>query len=441
MSFPPRKEAPAVSGQAAALRPNGELSVVAQTEHEIDPDFEPSVLSAMVLSAGFVATYRSVLAGDLFRSGDHAFLCQTLLDFFDEFRQAPELPVLIDLIRRSDYRSRGALVKLVQELKPVGNVEYVAKRILEWARWQRIVQVVESDDRSDPRSFGQRVDEASRTGEHLAGGEVVLGVGGEEFDETTLDRPKIRTPWPWLNSRLRGGPQLGDLCVIESFINVGKTTLLTNIGVTALTQGELVCYGVFEDGEQDIRNRFYQCICGYTREEMEQFPDAVRQALREFWEQTQGKLYIKRLRSRRSTVDDFGSFVRSVQEREGRACRVAISDYADRYAAPRRRSEDRQEYREIFEECKLFAGDLDNVHWTALQANRSSHNQEIVGLEFTGESIGKVEGADLVLGAGQSAEDIALNMMTLFTAKMRRAKKHEQLRLAADLERQRITEV
>jgi replicative DNA helicase len=419
---------------------NGELDAIrADAEHEIDPDFEKTVISAMVTSPGFVSQYRSVIASDLFRVPDNAFLSTTLLSFFDEYRQTPDLAVLVDLIRRSNYRSRGGLVDLVQKLTPPTSLDYVAKRIMEWARWQRIIQVVESDDRSDPRAFGLRVEEASRTGEHLSGGEIVMGAG-IEHDETTLERPRIRTPWPTLNLKLDGGPELADLCIIESFINVGKTSLLVNIGTTALAQGELVCYGVFEDGEHKIRRRFNQCIAGMSRSELREWPEEARQRINGFFEQSGGKLYIKRLRSRRSTVDDFAGFVRSVSEREGRPCRVSISDYADRFAAPRRRSEDRQEYREIFEECKLMAGDLDLVHWTALQANRSSHNQDVVGLEYTGESIGKVEGADLVLGAGQSAEDLLLGFINLFTAKVRDNKKHEQLRLAADLERQRITE-
>ena len=419
---------------------NGEQRVSVQAEHELDPEFETVVIRAMLLSAGFTSTYRSLLTEDLFTRPDNRFLCVTLLRFFDEYRQIPTVEVMVDLVRRSEYRSRGSLVETVQSFTPVDNVQYVADKVIAWASWQRITQVLENDTRDDPRRFGILIEEASRTGQHLKGGEIVMGAGVvDEVEE--YERDKILTPWPSLNERLRGGPQLGHLCIIESFINVGKTTLLVNVGVSALAQGEVVCYGVFEDGELEIRRRFHQCISGMTLEEMTTWPDEAKKRVQDWLEETGGKLYIKRLRSRRTSVEDFAGFVRSVSEREKRPCRCAISDYADRFAAPRRRSEDRQEYREIYEECKLLAQDLDLVHWTALQSNRSSHNQDVVGLEYTGESIGKAEGADVILGAGQTAEDVELGIINLFSAKMRGAKKHEQWRLNADFERQRIVEV
>lgn len=419
---------------------NGEQRVSVQAESELDPEFESAVVRAMLLSPSFLSTYRSLLVEDLFSRPDNRFLCTTLLRFFDDYRETPSTDVLVDLVRNSEYRSRGSLVETIRTFEPVDNVQYVADKVIKWASWQRISQVLENDPRDDPRRFGLLVEEASRTGEHLKGGEVVMGAGVEDAVED-YERPKILTPWPSLNDRLRGGPQYGHLCIIESFINVGKTTLLVNVGVSALQQGEIVCYGVFEDGELEIRRRFHQCISGMTLEEMLEWPDEAKRRVQEWFEQTDSRLYIKRLRARRTSVEDFAGFVRSVTEREGRPVRCAISDYADRFAAPRRRSEDRQEYREIYEECKLLAQDLDNVHWTALQANRSSHNQDVVGLEYTGESIGKAEGADVVLGAGQTAEDVELGIINLFSAKMRGAKKHEQWRLNADFERQRITEV
>jgi replicative DNA helicase len=419
---------------------NEETRVSAQAEFELDPEFESAVIRAMLLSPGFVSSYRSLLTEDLFTRPHNKYLCTVLLRFFDEYRESPSVDVLVDLIRCGEYRARGSLVEEVKELQPVENLQYVADRVTQWARWQKITYVLDNDTRDDPRRFGILIEEASRTGEHLKGGEIVMGSGLPD-EHIEYERTKILTPWASLNERLRGGPEYGHLCIIESFINVGKTALLVNVGAAALAQGEIVCYGVFEDGELEIRRRFHQHISGMTQEEMISWPEESRRRVQDWLSMHNGKLYIKRLRSRRSSVEDFAGWVRSVTEREGRECRLAISDYADRFAAPRRRSEDRQEYREIYEECKLMAQDLDLVHWTALQANRSSHNQDVVGLEFTGESIGKAEGADLVLGAGQTAEDVELGIINLFSAKVRGARKHEQWRLNADFERQRITEI
>lgn len=414
--------------------------VLVTRPYALGPDFELSVLASVVLDPTFLSRYWSVVSPDMFSLPVRAFVVETTISLFTKYKTTPGREALKDAIRRSSYRDRADAVQLVDALSPPTDAGYVADRVVEWCRWSAIDNVIEGAPRDDPRRFADSVDRASRIGDSLLTNYLTLNDDG---DVDQVRRRQIATPWSWLNQRMLGGPELQDFIVIMSFVNVGKTTMLVNVAGHAVGLGERVVYFTFEDGETKIKRRFMQWIGRWTTEDvMRDYKRACR--LRDlFLEQSNGgQLIIKKLQSRRSTVEDCMTFVKAMNEEGDKPVSTVITDYMDRFGVQfGTKGEPRHRLREIAEDCKYMAGELDVVHWSATQAQRGRAGKDVVSIEHVGESLGKVEGCDGAIGLGQTLEMERTERAKIFTAKLRDHKKHEEHVLSFKTGVQRVTEL
>jgi len=401
------------------------------------PSLEPLILSSLATDPDLLPQVRVVVSGDTFGDPVNRLIAETLTSLFDKYSRVPDLRVLEEAVSESGHRSAYEAQERVRSLSPVKDVAYVRDRIVGFSQWRAIDSAFDDADELSPEELADRISKASRIGSTL--GESFLTLDGD-VGATDLRRPTIETPWPYVNDLLRGGPEKGDLCAILSFINVGKTTLLVNIAAAAMAKGMNVVYFTFEDGERKIRRRFLQCITGMTVEQLIQDPDRASKMRDRFLKKSGGMVSIKGLLVRQSTVRDAWNFVKGHQLRTGRPVDLVVTDYADRFRASTANREPRHEWRSIAEDCKAMAMDLDVVHWTASQVQRSRAGEEVVDLEHVAESMGKVEGADLVLGVGQKKDEVRTGRMVMTTAKVRDAEKGANIPLIANFEVQRVTE-
>jgi len=181
-----------------------------------------------------------------------------------------------------------------------------------------------------------------------------------------------------------------------------------------------------------------QSIANVTRDEFISNRALVNRKRSRFLKKYGGTCEIKDLQSRRSTVDDAASFIRSIEDVNERKVDLVVSDYADRFRPNNRYSEPRHALREIFEDCKWMARSLGVVHWTARQVNKSKVGKEIISTDAAGESWGSMESPDLVIGFGRTLEDEQLDRITMYTAKVRDEKDHQMKSLVTDYEHQRL---
>lgn len=408
-----------------------------QRFYDLGPDFEQVVLGAILSDGGFYAKFRPILLSEAFVVENHRFLIDRIGEHFEKYGTVPQRDTLLDTIRQSRYRDKGGVVSLIQGLQPIGDVGYVRDRMLSWAKWRAVDAAVQAGDDGDPKVLAAEVDRAARTGDDLAMEHTRL----ERDEEGEQVRARsLPTPWVWLNERLNGGPVEGDLCVVLTVINGGKTTALVDIAVEALRRGLSVVYLTFEDGELNIKRRMMQAIGNMTIEEMLARPRYARRLRTRFIKTHGGICQIKDVASRRTTVEDAVGFVRSVEDATERKVDLLITDYADRFRAKQRYSEPRHALREVFEDCKWAARSLKLVHWTARQVNKTKVGQELVGAEHAAEAYGTMESPDLVVGLGQTLEDERLGRITLYTSKVRDARRHEVKVLLVEFDRQRIFE-
>ncbi|MCK5017411.1 MAG: hypothetical protein KAS32_10125, partial [Candidatus Peribacteraceae bacterium] len=278
---------------------------------------------------------------------------------------------------------------------------------------------------------------ASRLGNSLVSDYTSLD---EDHDDDEERGQVVPTPWAWLNGVLDGGPEKGDLGVILTNISVGKTTALVNMAKEAMGQGLLAVYFTFEDGEKKIKRRLIQCIANATIEDLRTNKMQMLARKNKFIMKYGGYCAVKDLQSRRSTVEDAANFIRAISEEHGRPVDIVLTDYADRFRAATKYAEPRHALREIFEDCKWLARELDVVHWTARQGKKELVGKERITMDGAGESWGSMESPDIVIGLGRTMEDEAMDRICLYTAKVRDSKDHESHSLETDYPRQRILE-
>ena len=98
---------------------------------------------------------------------------------------------------------------------------------------------------------------------------------------------------------------------------------------------------------------------------------------------------------------------------------MIVIDYADIMRSTRSYDSLRHELKLIYEELRNMSMELKIPIWTASQANRSSAQSDIVGLENMSVAYGKAMVADVVLSLSRKSHEKADGAGRLFVAKNR----------------------
>lgn len=405
--------------------------------HDFGTEFEQCVINTLLLTPNFLDKYVTIVKPEAFVIDNNKFLVQLLLEYHSKYHATPSLAIIRDIVQTSEYRDKGGVLEIVDGAEPIADLQYVVDRIVKWAKWTAIDIIIRNCDGQSPHEFIVEIEKAARIGDEVVLSHTKLHEDDERDEEREVAE-KIATPWAWLNEQLDGGPEIGDLAVMMTVISGGKTTALVNIARHALKLGKFVVYFTFEDGERKIKRRLTQSITESTRQEMVTCRADIIRRRNRFLLKYGGRCEIKDLQSRRSTVADVATFIKTLEDTSNRKVDVVITDYADRFRATGRYSEPRHALREIFEDCKWLARHLKVVHWTARQVNKSMVGKDIIGADAASESWGSMESPDLVISLGRTIEDEQIDRIVLFTAKVRDEKDHQSVSLITDFEKQRI---
>ena len=82
----------------------------------------------------------------------------------------------------------------------------------------------------------------------------------------------ISTLIPGLDEVLRGGVKRKKLCIVSGVYGIGKTTVLTFLGKSALIQGNDVLFITMEETKEEIANRFDASLTGISVNKLPNFP-------------------------------------------------------------------------------------------------------------------------------------------------------------------------
>lgn len=206
-------------------------------------------------------------------------------------------------------------------------------------------------------------------------------------------RLPIRTGIKGLDEVMNGGLAKGELGVILAPFGVGKTTMMTKIGNTALFDGKKVVQIFFEDMPKIIQRKHLACWTGYQLNDLglhkEQILDMTAEMISKSKEKGgSGSLTLKKFPSDGTTMPMIKAYLRKLIA-QGLRPDIVLLDYIDCVVPSKHYDDVNVGEGAIMRQFESMLAELDIAGWTAVQGNRSSISAEVVQANQMSGSIKK----------------------------------------------------
>lgn len=390
--------------------------------------FQEKIFQGMAIDKDWAQQMHEVMKPHYFELKYLQYLCEKYFEYFDKYRCFPTMQLLIQMIASDlqDDGTEGILrSQIVQYLNRVRqnphpeDLHHVKDEALDFCKRQAFKEaLVEAVDLVEGEQFESVVD--------LMKNAVSVGmpssVGHNFFEDTEsrfVDIQRITTP-TGLNeldekSVLDGGLGRGELGVVVAPTGVGKSHWLVQMASEALKRGKTVVYYTFELSETLTGKRFDANLTNIPQSDLSEHKQEV---LDHYKTHEYGNLIIKFYPIGAASVNTIRNHLEKLKFRGFMPSLVCI-DYADLMKSSRSFDSLRHELKLIYEELRTLASEADVPIWTASQSNREGARSEIIGLENMGESYGKAQTADFVVGLSRKPEEKDKGSARIFVAKNR----------------------
>lgn len=208
---------------------------------------------------------------------------------------------------------------------------------------------------------------------------------------------------------------MGDFTVTH---NSGKTHVLTHFGSQALLQGKNVVHYTLELNERVTGIRYDSHLtqiasgdCIEKRDEIKKFFEENKNTL--------GRLIIKQLPSKSTTVNTFRAHLDKLKITKNFVPDLLIVDYAGIMRSTEKYELPRFELKQVVQDLRDFAEEMDIPCWTALQSNKEGMNAEFVDVSNMSEAYSQGHIADFIGGLSRKSKDKASGVGKFFVAKNR----------------------
>jgi len=412
--------------------------------------FQEKIFQGMATDKDWAQQMHEVMSPEYFELKYLQYLCRKYFGYYDQYRCFPTMQLLIQIIRddlkqeKSDELLRDQIVSFLQRMRMNQNPEdlpYVKDQALQFCKRQAFKEaLVNAVELVQGEKFEEVVDLMRKA--------VSVGmpqsIGHEFFEDLEArfqDIQRITTPTgiPQLDAKevLDGGLGRGELGVIVAPTGVGKSHWLVAMGAEALRRGKTVVHYSFELSETLTGKRYDANICNIPCSDL---LDHKEQVIKTYEEGEFGKLIIKYYPTRTASVNTIRNHLEKLKLRNYWPSLVII-DYADVMRSTKSYDALRHELQLIYEELRQMAADFNVPVWTASQSNRSGANSDMVGLENMGESYGKAQVSDVVVGLSRKPEEKATGFGRLFVAKNRAGMDGINLPLKIDTSRSKFSPI
>ena len=206
-------------------------------------------------------------------------------------------------------------------------------------------------------------------------------------------RKPIRTGIKGLDEVMDGGLSKGELAVILAPFGVGKTTMMTKIANTAVSDGNRVLQIFFEDNPKVIQRKHLACwsngkydlnSLSLHKDEVMQMADDMEAKIKE----GKGFLILKKFSSDGTTIPMIRQYIRKLIA-QGLRPDIVLLDYIDCVQTSKHYDDANVGEGSVMRQFETMLSELDLAGWTAVQGNRGSITAEVVEANQMGGSIKK----------------------------------------------------
>ena len=232
-------------------------------------------------------------------------------------------------------------------------------------------------------------------------------------------RKPIRTGIKGLDDIMDGGLSKGELGVILAPFGVGKTTMMTKIANTAMTDGKNVLQIFFEDNPKVIQRKHLSCWSGYDLNSLSLHHEEIMGMVEDMNSDTSnGVLKLKKFSSDGTTIPVIRQYIRKLIA-QGFRPDIVLLDYIDCVEPSRKFDDVNAGEGSVMRQFETLLSELDMAGWTAVQGNRSSIKAEVVQSDQMGGSIKKGQIGHFIVSIAKSLDQKEAGTATMAILKSR----------------------
>ena len=230
-------------------------------------------------------------------------------------------------------------------------------------------------------------------------------------------RKPIRTGIKGLDDVMDGGLSKTELAVIIAPFGVGKTTMMTKIANTAMSDGYKVLQIFFEDNPKVIQRKHLSCWSGYDLNNLSLHKEELVEMVGEMTK-GKGQLKLKKFSSDGTTIPVIRQYIRKLIA-QGFRPDIVLLDYIDCVEPSKRFDDVNVGEGSVMRQFETMLAELDIAGWTAVQGNRSSIKAEVVEADQMGGSIKKAQIAHFVVSIAKTLDQKEAGTATMAILKSR----------------------
>lgn len=423
----------------------------------LDSTLEKLVVAAFLREETFYAQYSSIIDDTMFATSSCKICINVYIDYTRKYNKLPtkdELYYDLDKYCQRygiDSTMKQLAIEVLQECYGINyNLDYVRDHFIKFATTNKLTDAIidaakkirekgdylsEKDYEDIHESIEKAITIKARDTEGVLLSEVADNPAGfmqtqNRYDKDSVVKTGIAT---FDSAHMAGGPLPGEMYVVSAPPGRGKSTLLVNIGASALLQGkDVVHIFVGDNTEADGVLRYCARLTGVT---MSQIMLNSSQYL-ESWNYLKnnfnlGNLIIGAYPIDGPTISDIRSFITKNIIRRGIKPVVFILDYIDNC----RRNDTMNSYEalgELYKKMKNICEELKLIGWTASQPKIEYwDNESNAGLSSLAESSMKQHIIDGMITMTKKND----TSYSMYVPKLRRGRSDFSVDLLIDYER------
>ena len=366
--------------------------------------FQIKVITALLVDKSFLQQISDIMVSGYFESDANAWIIDTILEYFKEYKSSPTLEVMKVKLEKVDHdmlkEQVVAHLKDAWKYTESPDLEYIKDQAMDFCKNQEIKKAILSSvellKNGDYDGIKAKVDDALKAGaDKDIGHDYMTQIDSRYTDAVRDVQP---TPWEVINELTDGGLGKGELGVMVAPAGIGKSWALMNVGADAVKNGKVVLHYTLELNEAYVGLRYDSVITGIANQNLKHYQEDIKDQLSKL----KGELIIKHYPTKSVSVMGIRAHVEKCIM-QGKKPDVIIVDYADLLRG--HGQEKRHELEGIYEDLRGMAGEYEIPVWTASQANRSALEEDVIDASKVSESYGKVMVADFILSLSRKVQD------------------------------------
>lgn len=418
-------------------------------KYEFDADFQTKVATHVMRDQDFMRKVGHLIKPEYFENTGEAAIVNLALRFYQKFGSVPTRTTAIELLKedliakviRSDSVgvAKEAFKAVFRETADIGNSDYVAERVAEFARHQAMSQaILESVDLLGRKQFSkieEKIKMAVETGMSVDSGEYDYYA---KIDERTAERndrkmglmPEsgITTGHKMIDDLLyHRGWGRKELSVILGGAKSGKTTALINFAKAASLVGKNVLYATCEVSAKIISERLDASMSDTMIKELTDRMIEVSGKIKAMMPRA-GALKIHEFPSGTLTPKMLSQLIERYKSpslnpdgtvRPAIIFDMVIVDYADIMAPNHRTDAAIENSKSIYLDLRAIAMQENLAMLTATQGNREGAKATTLDATHVADDYNKVRTVDIMISINITNEERANGECRLFFAASR----------------------